>query len=210
MVAKKRSTEGSVLITGRLAFPALAKQEKYGADSSSKPRYAINLLIPKEGEEHKLVREVTYELLKSKLSASAKTPERLDAIIRGIFSDPKGCCVRDGDMKAYDGFEGNIVISAYNTSPSPRPTCLDKMRQVITDPEEIAQTFYSGCYVHAIINFWVQDNKNGKALRASCGGVMFYKDGDRFSGAAVAKAEDFGEIEIEEEDPFDKSDNPLF
>ena len=71
------------------------------------------------------------------------------------------------------------------------------MRQVITDPEEIAQTFYSGCYVHAIINFWVQDNKNGKALRASCGGVMFYKDGDRFSGAAIAKAEDFGEIEVE-------------
>ena len=39
---------------------------------------------------------------------------------------------------------------------------------------------------------------------------MFYKDGDRFSGAAIAKAEDFGEIEVEDGDPFGKDDNPLF
>lgn len=212
MVAMRRKTLGSVMVTGRLSFPALAKPEQFNGDG--KDRYAVHLLIPKNGPEHKLIMEVANELLKDKLAVynpdgSVKNKAAFDATVRNIFADPKSCCIKDGNTKAYDGYADNMVVSAYNNLPSPRPLCLDQAKEKITDPQRISEVFYSGCYVHAIINLWVQDNKNGKALRASCGGVMFYKNGDRFSGAAVAQESDFEEVEaLTEGDPFD--DKPMF
>ena len=189
-MAKKLGTLGRVMVYGRLSFPALANPEK--PPQEGKPRYAVHLLIPKDGEDHKLVMEVCREVFLDKWGKLDDVKRK--ATWNEITNNPMRFFVRDGDTKAYDGYAGNVELSAYNTLPAQRPTCIDQRRNALS-PDQIEQTFYSGCYVNCILNIWAQDNKAGKGIRASTGGVQFAKDGERFSGAAIAKAEEFEEIE---------------
>ena len=44
------------------------------------------------------------------------------------------------------------------------------------------------------VEFWAQDNKTGKGLRATLLGVQRVRDGDAFGGGAAPSADDIGEI----------------
>lgn len=45
---------------------------------------------------------------------------------------------------------------------------------------------YSGCYVNAIIDIYVQDNSYGRRINATLTGIQFYGHGDSFEGGAKA------------------------
>ena len=54
---------------------------------------------------------------------------------------------------------------------------------------------YSGCYVNARVELWVQDNANGKRINAKLLGIQFVRDGDAFgAGSAPAKPTDFSDL----------------
>jgi len=95
----------------------------------------------------------------------------------------------NADGEPYDGFAGMYYVSARNPS---RPLVIDRDKTVLVEADGRP---YSGCYVNAQFEFWAQDNKWGRAIRATLKGVQFVKDGDAFSGGAPASVDDFDVVD---------------
>jgi hypothetical protein len=98
--------------------------------------------------------------------------------------------LRDGDLKSYAGYAGNLYISASNIL---RPTVIDadKTPLVMSDGKP-----YSGCMVNASVELWAYDHPiGGKGISATVLGVQFVKDGEKFgSGSSVATADEFDDV----------------
>jgi hypothetical protein len=99
--------------------------------------------------------------------------------------------LHDGDTKSqYDGFEGNLFISARSKT---RPLTIGRTKEVLTEEDGV---LYSGCYANVSIELWAQDNNYGKRINAQLGGIQFAKDGDAFAGGGSAADEsDFDALE---------------
>jgi len=66
---------------------------------------------------------------------------------------------------------------------------------------------YSGCYVNLLIEVYGFDNqKSGKGVSASLGGVQWKGHGERFVGKVADAADEFDEEEIDEEEDGDEED----
>lgn len=161
----------------RLAFPAL-----FEADSEF-GKFGAQFIIDPNSPCIKEIEKAIDKVAKDKWGAKSETT--LKAIKTG-----NKCCFYDGDSKAdYDGFAGNMALSATNKT---RPTLVNKDRSQVTEADGV---IYGGCYVNAIVEIWAQDNQYGKRINASLSGVQFVKDGEAFSGGGVASADDFDDIE---------------
>ena len=161
----------------RLAFPTL-----FQADPAF-GKFGAQFIIDPKNPCIKQVAKAIEQVAKDKWGAKAETT------LKAIKSGNK-CCFYDGDSKGdYDGFAGNMALSATNKT---RPTTVNKDRSQVTEADGI---IYGGCYVNAIVEIWAQDNQYGKRINASLGGVQFVKDGEAFSGGGVASADDFDDIE---------------
>lgn len=161
----------------RLAFPAL-----FEADSEF-GKFGAQFIIDPNAPCIKEIEKAIDKVAKDKWGAKSETT------LKAIKSGNK-CCFYDGDSKAdYDGFAGNMALSATNKK---RPTLVNKDRSQVTEADGV---IYGGCYVNAIVEIWAQDNQYGKRINASLSGVQFVKDGEAFSGGGVASADDFDDIE---------------
>ena len=88
-------------------------------------------------------------------------------------------------------------MMALKGSSNKRIPVFDKDRSPITEED---QKIYAGCYVNAIFDFWYSSHpKGGKQILANLLGVQFKRDGEAFSDAKVAGADDFDD---ESEDDF--------
>lgn len=102
--------------------------------------------------------------------------------------------LRDGDTKAeYDGFEGNMFISARSKD---RPTVFNGMRQTVVRGDPGAP--YDGCYVNMKISVYAYE-KGNNGIGAGLKGVQYAGKGDAFSGGSPADPEDFDDIGVPEE-----------
>ena len=170
----------------RLAFPNLwkATAPKGGGEAA----FSASLLMPKT---HKQVVELKAAF---KSLAKDKWASKADAILKAMEAGDK-LCLHDGDGKAdYEGFEGNVYVSARSKI---RPSVFDGQRQEL---QEADGKPYSGCYVNASIELWAQDNDYGKRINAQLRGVQFLRDGDAFAGGGQAADKDeFDEISAEDD-----------
>ncbi len=89
-----------------------------------------------------------------------------------------------------------VCITLRRGVESGRPVILDRDKTPLQAEDGRP---YGGCYVHAKVEFWAQENKFGKTVRATLVGIQFAKDGDSFGGAK--KATDDGFEELPAEDP---------
>jgi hypothetical protein len=159
----------------RLSFPSLFQKAQF------------------DGVETKY--EATFLLDKVKHAASIKEIE--EAIAAKIASELKGAkvpgdklCLRDGDEVEYDGYAGHMTLKA---STKKRPLVLNKDKSPVTEDDGIV---YSGCYVNAIVDLWVQNNNYGKRVNATLLGVQFAADGDAFtSGGSGVSVDDFDDLD---------------
>ena len=163
----------------RIAFPDLFKAVEYEA-GDGKPRYGAQLLIPKNDPQVAAIEALGEKLFKE---AFPKGKEG-EVFWKGVKGDPKAKCLNDGDTKIYDGYADHMYLTAHRRAQDGPP--LLKTRDMQKDIREEDGVLYAGCYVNAKVNFWVQDNKNGKGFRCSLEVVQFVKDGDAFSSAAPA------------------------
>ena len=164
----------------RLAFPALFEAKTVNGEGS--PAFSAALLIDPADKQVKAINAAIDETAKAKWGAKA------DALLKQMRATDK-VCLHDGDLKAsYDGFPGNLYISARNPV---RPTVLDadKTPLVAADGKP-----YAGCYVNVSLELWAQDNKYGKRVNATLMGVQFYRDGDSFTGGGAADESDFDDV----------------
>lgn len=184
-------------IYGRLSFEHVFRPD---GSKGVTPAYSATILIPKDDPQIAKIREVIKQVAKDKWK------NRADGILKNIYTR-EALCLRDGDMKAdssatYESYRGMMYVASRNTI---RPTVVDRdpTREIVEADGKI----YSGCYVNARIEFWAQDNDNGKRINGKLLGIQFVKDGDRFGGGSgPAKAEDFevlGDEDGAEKNPWD-------
>ena len=105
----------------------------------------------------------------------------------------------DGDEKDYDGYENHMSLKAASNK---RPTLIDRDKTPLAEEDGV---LYAGCYVNAIVDFWVQDNQYGKRINSNLLGVQFFKDGDEFGAGDTDVTNDF-----ESFDDFDDDDDGEF
>lgn len=173
-----------VLQKVRLAFPQIWEPKPFKGQGEA--NYTASLIIDPKTEEGKQ----GIDALKKAIIAVAKEKwgAKYEAVVKSI-KDTDKVCLRSGDTKAEtSGFEGMMFVSTRNKADK-KPLILDtdnKTALTIADGRP-----YGGCYVHASIQVWAQDNDFGKRINAQLRALRFYKDGDAFAGGPPADASDF-------------------
>ena len=164
----------------RLAFPALFEAKTVNGEG--KPAFSASLLIPANDPQVAAINAAIDA------TASEKWGAKAAAILKQARAADK-VCLHDGNLKAsYDGFEGNLFVSARNPM---RPTVVDADKTPLTAQDGKP---YAGCYVHAVLELWAQDNNYGKRVNATLMGVQFFRDGDSFTGGGAADVDDFDDV----------------
>lgn len=164
----------------RLAFPALFEAKTVNGEGE--PAFSAVFLIDPADPQVKTINQAIEACAKEKFGAKA------DAVLKAMRAADK-TCLHDGDTKAdYAGFPGNLFISTRTKS---RPLVINVDRSPLTAADGKP---YAGCYVHASVELWAQDNSYGKRINAQLRGVQFFKDGDAFAGGGAASADEFDDV----------------
>lgn len=164
----------------RLAFPDLFVAVEY-AKGDGKFRFNANFLVEKDSENDKLVRAAI------KTEAAEVLGKMADKTIAAWAPQSNKFAYQDGDLKEYEGYPGNMVLSAHSKG---RPLVIDRNRVPLTASDGKP---YSGCYVNAIVDIYVQPGEN-PGLRCGFSGVQFYADGDAFAGGRTAAVDEFEDL----------------
>lgn len=186
------------LQNARLSFPDLFVPT--AIEANQKPKYGGDFIITDEttvlavkADGTKVKTTMDKVMLKVANDAwDGNGEEMLDDLERSKK------CYRDGNKnkskagEVYDGYEGHWYVTAKNAA---RPTVIDKDRTPLTEDDGRP---YSGCYVNAKIDVYAMTDAKRRGVFASLLGVQFAKDGDAFSGGAVAGADEFDDISDEE------------
>jgi hypothetical protein len=164
----------------RLAFPTLFEAKTVNGEG--KPAFSASFLIDPADPQVKAINAAIDATAQEKWGAKAAAQ-----LVQMRKADK--VCLHDGDLKAtYDGFPGNLYISARNPM---RPTVVDADKTPLVEADGKP---YAGCYVHAVLELWAQDNQFGKRVNATLMGVQFFRDGDSFTGGGVASDDDFDDV----------------
>ena len=178
----------------RCSFLVLGEPEFYqGKPTPAGRRWDATALFPYDSQWKKMVDAGMEACAKEKWAAKHRP------ILENLLGDSKLSCLMDGKRKSYDGYEGHWAITAHRKEKDGRPLVYDSDKSPIYKPDNTlypgkAGRLYSGCYVTMQVNFWAQDNDNGKAIRAELVGIQRVKDGDAFSGGIKPDEGAFDEI----------------
>jgi len=175
----------------RCSFLVLGEPEQY--QGKGPYRWSATALIPYEAALKKKVDEALLQVAKERWE------KKYQSIYENAMADPKGTCWVDGKRKEYDGYQGHFALTAHRYKDKGRPLVMDKDKSPIYQANnEIYDgkggVLYSGCIVNMQVEFWAQDNDNGKGLRATLLGIQKAADADAFGGGVAPNADDFGEI----------------
>lgn len=172
----------------RVAFPNVFVPQD-GKKPDDPKRYNICMLFPKDVDLSKLEKAATKQCHalwgKEKFEKLRKNPN---------FKWP----FRDGDLERdeYNGFEGNIFITASAQAHKHKPGVVNKDREDIIDQSEI----YAGCYGRATLSVYAYDiESNGVAF----GLVNFQKLSD---GEPLVARQNAGD-DFDDEEDFDDDDD---
>lgn len=167
----------------RLAFPALF--EARAQNPGDKPAFSAAFIFP---PDHEVVAQINQAV---EQVAREKWGDKAAVTVKSLKAADK-TPLHNGDTKSqYAGYEGNLFINARSMT---RPGVFD------SDGTPLIQADgrpYAGCYVHAIVEVYAQDNSYGKRINASLSGVMFARDGEAFSGGGSATADDFSDLVVD-------------
>jgi len=151
------------------------------------PYYSLNAIL---GKDHKQIPEIEAHMLKA---ANKKFGDKKGAAVLKAAKLIGKVPLRDGDIKAdYDGFEGNMFLSARTAADKGRPQVVDNLRQPVVAGDKNAP--YDGCYADLIISFYGYD-KGNNGIGCGLKVVQFRANGERFSGGGKpADLDDLEEI----------------
>lgn len=191
MAESVKGSDTTIIIKNvRLAFPDLREAVQF--DGKGPFSYKAVFLVTPGSDADKAIQTAIEKAGKNKWGEKAAP-----IVAQAKASGSGKFCYVDGNTKAYDGFAGNMALSAGRNKDDGAPKLLDR------DLSELAADSgkpYGGCYVNAKVQLWAQDNQFGKAIRATLVTVQFVKDGDSFSGSGPANADGMEALESESDD----------
>ena len=157
----------------RLSFPSLFNKAEFNGDIG---KFEATFLINKESQA------ATVKDIEDKIAAILKENK--------VKVSADKLCLKDGDGVDYNGYEGCMSIKGSNNK---RPLVIDRDKSILAEDDGKP---YSGCYVNATLELWVQNNNYGKRVNCNLLAVQFAKDGESFgAGGASGSADDFDELE---------------
>ncbi len=160
----------------RLSFPSIFNRSNFDGKEG---KYEATFLIPKSDTKTK---KILDEAIK-KLLTEAK-----------IKVSPDKICLKDGDDSSYDGYADHWSLKAGNNKRFP---IYNNDKTPLTESDNV---IYAGCYVHAIIDFWVQNNQYGKRVNANLYALQFHKDGEAFGMGVPDVSDQFDDESSQDED----------
>ena len=184
----------------RLSFPDLFEAVQY--QGTGPFNYRCTLLVNSEdypctykNAEGKTVKTTIKKVIET--VAKNKWADKAAKILQVAPTSKAGICFVDGNTKEYDGYADKWALSATRPQDKGRPAIVDRDKTPLVAADGKP---YGGCYVHASVEFWAQDNGHGKTIRCGLLGVQFFKDGDAFGGGSPADPNDFEELSVEDEE----------
>jgi len=171
-----------ILSNVRLSFPAIFTAKSV---NDGDPRYSANFLLDKE-KDAKVIAKITAAingLIKSELDGKKLSADKV--------------CLRDGDDKDYDGYAGQMFVSAANKK---RPQVVD--RDSTTPLVEADDKPVAGDYVDAVVRLWAQNNNFGKRINASLEVVRFRKSGEHFGAPKVDPSQVLPDLDDDDGEDF--------
>ena len=156
----------------------------------SKPKYSATFLIPEGSALAKQIDKAILELATEKWKAKAP------AYIKQLQGSALSSSWVSGELKDYDGFEGQWSMTATRQEAQGRPSVVDRKGQPITVDDNL---IHNGCYVNAKVDIYMQDHAEyGRGIRATLLGMQFVKTGEAFAaGSGIAQ---FEALEDDEDD----------
>lgn len=171
----------------RLSFPNLF--EPRAVNEGDKPKYGCSLIIPKSD--------------KAAIKAIEKAIAHCAEANKGKFKKGKVPTnlkhpLRDGDEDREDdeAYEDCMFI---NANSAKKPQCVQKVAgamEVITEVDIL----YSGCYVKAMINFFVYNTGQSEGVAAGLNGIFKVADGEPLGAVSNVLADFADEDDTEEDD----------
>lgn len=173
----------------RVSFPALAVPKAIGEGEAA---YGARFIIDPNDPDVGLLDEAMAE------AAVEKWREDGADVLSMLIAGKKVCfehapyrSTKTG--KPYAGFEGKFSLGT--RSAKTKPTVVNEFGKEVESKLQIEQLIYSGCYVHAKVEIWAQDNQFGRRVNAALLGVMFAGRGESFGGGSgAAEADDFADM----------------
>lgn len=169
----------------RLSFPSIFKPSAFEAGQTEKYSGTF-ILDPGHPQTTAIAEEMSRVAVEKWGDATGKLPNGLVEILK------QKPCVRKNETKVnksgdpMSGFEPGGVF--FNASNSLKPTAIDQYGNEIT---EASGKIYAGCRVNVVVDFWAQDNKFGRRINASLGGIQFHADDEAFGGGRPASVSEF-------------------
>ena len=183
----------------RLSFPHLVEPQRTVSEATGKERIAYNaeFLMPQDSDAFKGFIKA-YQAI-----AVAKWAEHAGNVMQMIQNDRKLRCygmgtekVNKKTFKPYDGYDGNMYISAVRDTPPQiiqgDGTAIDPNNSMAY--QQLTRKMYGGCKVNAAIKPWPQDNKYGRAIRCELVAIQFAGDDTPFGEGAVDATPLFGAV----------------
>lgn len=182
------------LMNVRLSFPSIFKPRSF--EEGGNPRYEATFLYNPDESSVKI--DGIVHKGQSGLKAIQKSLMTEATNRWGAGKVPKALklCLTNGDEKDYEGYAGKYAISSANST---RPSCVDRKRKQVIESDNI---IYAGCYVNAVVSWWVQDNQYGKRVNCNLLGIQFYRDGDTFGSPHFDAENEFEDIDDDTDDGF--------
>jgi hypothetical protein len=209
MAEEKNHQIGKVIVYGgRLSFASIYEPNRQkNDDGEERQNWKCNLLFDK-----KKLKEGGYKAKFNGVKMELKEALRKagdEALLKkypgGPASWPKykpeKVYFRDGDLEDWDGYAGQMYISA-NAQLADKPLVITNRKD--GNGNWIAATPggpnspYSGCYVNATLVIWIQDNENGKRKNAQVKAIQFVADGEAFGATKTDPNEDFDDDDVGE------------
>ncbi len=181
----------------RLAFGHIFSKRAgmKNADGSQSPdKFEATAILKPGGANEKRVKDAIAEV------AADKYGKGWADMYKDDFADDqrglrKGNLKKSKDGTIYDGFEGNVYVTAKTDK---RPTIVDRDRTPLTAEDGRP---YNGAYVTMHVDIWALAKQGvKKRIVAELSGLQFSRDGDAFgAGSAPSKPDDFDVLDADED-----------
>ena len=181
-----------ILKNVRLSFPSIWNHSEYAGESSGK--YEATFLIPENDAQIQELKKAIKSVGEEKLGDGWQKAK---------------ICLKNGEEKSYDGYEGCKYIKASNKN---RFDIVDRDLHPITESDNLIK---AGDYVNASITIWAINGKWGKFIQAQLNSIQYVKEGEAFGSAAPRAVDDFTALgdeagmtsketpDLEDDDDFD-------
>lgn len=178
-----------VLKNVRLSHPKLFEAEDYNGDGNF--NYGAQFIVEPGSAVDKLIRGAIDEI------AKAEWKDKAAQRLKMYSGDKTKYPYRDGDLLGKEETEGKWILASKRKKAAGRPIVNNRQAHPVMEGDEGAP--YPGCFVNAIVTLYTQNNEYA-GVRCRLEGVMFWADGDAFTGAKPADPSMFADLAVAEDE----------